>query len=1796
MNVIQQFKGTVNKYGNETAITWKDKEYTYNEIDRNSDYVAGYFISKGLSAIHVGCAMERSCMWAVALLGLLKARCSYTPLDLANPKLRIQYIIDDAEIGFVITDDTCTMSFDNVPCVNISDIIAEKACAELPEIEMDDLAYIFYTSGTTGQPKGIPATHRQLGMAPAYWLPNVFHAAPGDRVLQMAGMNFHVSMMEAITLLAGGAHLCIISDEEKKDPQLIVDFLSRNQIKRGFIAPALLSLLPHVELPFLKTIIVAGESCPKNVRDYWIQNHDIVNTYGTTETAVCIGSYIQSVDDEVNNAGPVNPLLESYIVNENFEIVPDGTAGELCIGGPSVTSGYLNRPQHNAEKFIKNIYSDKPGHCPVLYRTGDYVEKTPDGKLIHKGRIDDQVKIKGVRIETKEIEIALESHPGVEKAVVAAKEVNKSKKLVAYVKLKEDIKTESLRTFLSDMLPAFMCPTLYVKMDSFPVNINNKVMRNQLPDPVVESVESDRSQWSETEIQVADMISEVLLESPQNVDDSFWSLGGDSLSIMQLAGLIEKNFSIHVRVSDIQQAPTVRSMAAFIDEKKNTTPQEYTSLNETSDKVPLPLSLKDLWRECQMSDEINGAYQFLFEYDYPEETDISLLERAWNIFMECQEAMRLSFYLEGNDVYGKIRPYVYERLLLSEGQTAGSFFDQVKDKLKPDSRQLYSVQLSRCKDGGYCLLVAIHHLITDGLSYPIIGQQLSDIYKALQQGESIRPQVVSYREYLEWKLNSDTTDVAQKQVFWKDYLEQLPPLSIPLSSVGKQENAGILALNMSQESCHRLKLFCKKHQVTVTHVMLSVYGYVVGKYLNQSDFVIGVASTDREEVRFLNTAGYMVSMLPLRTLSRTDERFCCSVETMKQSLLAAQRHALPLSDLLVAANISNGYYFMRIAYAIENDRLDVLLNGVNLKEPPFPLVLYAGQTADELNLALQYSRSYFSDNQIESLAHCLVYVLEELMAHPEKSLDQCPMVSVTECSDTADTSASPTIVERFFEIAHEHPQWTAYRYKGQDYSYGVLNEMSASFSLALEGLKDNGPSHHIGVCLNDRKYLLPIIMGLFRRGDCYVPIDTALPEKRIRHIIEDARLSLIITDIEISELSDEVKLLTLDPGWFDRRDSHFAEQKPSRDAAAYIIFTSGSTGKPKGIPISQANLAVYCSNFVNLTGMHAGMRVLQYASLGFDASVLEMFPALSAGATVVFPEAEQKTSPELLLSFFENEHIALSLIPPSLLAILPYRELPDLKILLVGGEATPKDVQDRWRRGRTLINAYGPTENTVMATAMIMDDQTAYNNIGYPLPGVNCYVMDENRRILPDYAIGELYISGAQLTSGYLNNDEQNRLHFFSNPYDPNRILYRSGDKVMRTSDGSFLFLGRVDSQMKVHGFRIEVSEIIKVLENIPEIRQAYVTVRKETADATLIAYCIREEGSSISEQEVLDIISNILPHYMVPSALMFIKEFPLNQNNKIDVSRLPINSPDSLMVPPSTADEAVIEKAVCELLHKDHISVIANLFSEGLTSILAMVLVGVLKEQGLNYSYSDIYRYRTICELARHGQSKTWYWHSYSSSKPVVILVCGYTSASPFYDEYIRMLGGKHSVLVFEAFPVYYATQGQKPVDAREYVDYMFEIVRKEMNSRNVSVYAVTGHSLGSELGLILAEKLRKECCPDIRVLAIGTTLHKDKELEAYLGNSDRLLSQMLSSVPATDFAGDLRVVLEKEPSSSVLLNGEADPEFEKLSEVHISRNIRLWKSTYPSARMVLLDTSHFGLLQARYLPQLVSLLDDNT
>ena len=1797
-DVVKQFHQTVCKYGDQTALTWKGKNLTFHEIDRRSNLVASYLVSKGLTSCHVGCCMTRTPLWVIALLGLLKARCSYTPLDLANPKSRILDIIEDADIGFVITDEVCPMDFGDIPSKDITHILTEGVLTDLPMIAPDDLAYIFYTSGTTGRPKGIPATHQQLSLVPQYWIRNVFHTSAGEHVLQMAGMNFHISVMETIAFLVGGAHMFMIGDDEKKNPSYLANWLNEKRIERAFIAPAILTVLPHIKLPFLKTIVIAGEPCPEHVRNYWIQQHMIVNTYGCTETTICMGSDIQSPDTPVNNVGRLNPALEGIIVDEDLHEVPDGTAGELCISGPSITAGYWNLPQINAEKFIENKYPSLSTHCRILFRTGDYVEKMPDGSLLHKGRTDDQIKLRGMRIETREIEIALESHPSVEKAIVVAKTIKNSKRLVAYVKLRKDENTDLFKSHLAALLPDYMCPSIFVKMNAFSVNINNKVMRSQLPEPVVEDHDVDRSGWKQTEIRLSDIIDDLLEQKPKDLSDTFISLGGDSISSIIFADRINKAFHTNLNVWDLQKHQTIRELADYLDNSipvsDENDPREERLNHDTL--AELPQSLKDLWFSCQKSPQKNKAYQMFFVFTFDVNTDISLLEKAWNRVVEHQDALRLTIIQHRGRLVGEFIPYTYQTLPAENidakdyPNKSKIFYTQTELSFK---ERLYNARLFRLSDGNIKLCVVIHHLITDGLSYQLMHQKLKAYYEAMKESRPFADDVISYRQYLEWKVRQEKTNVNSRLSFWKTYLHQQEPLFLKPTMSHSASDAVTKIFHLSHSKDKKFIELCCQESLTPASVILTLFGYIVGKFVGQKDFAIAIASTDREEVRFMNTMGYMVSMLPIRTLQETDLPFMTAVQHVAQQILQARQNPMPLSEIMRITEAADEPEFINIGFGMENTRLDDLLSETIIQPAPFALTLYASATPSGISLAFQHDRQFFSDQAIDSMFKCFDNVLNQILNHPDLSLDQCELVTSPTEQITAPYRESETDVSSFmscfFQQVAEHPQNIAYRINGRDFTYEQLNRMSESVAISLQEIIEGQELKNIGVCLKEKDYLLPVIIGLFRQGSCYVPIDATLPIERIRQMMEDAQIHTVISDNEVCKELDDIHIIPITERLFKQPSIATTREIPSPETPAYIIFTSGSTGKPKGTSISHANLAAFCQNFIKLSNLQASTRTLQFASIGFDASILEIFPTLSVGAMVIFPTQDQRRSSQLLLKLLEDDQISLALIPPSLLAILPYQQLPHLTTLLVGGESSSKDLQERWRKGRTLINAYGPTENTVMATSMVMKHDTPHNNIGYPLDGVQCLVLDDRLRQMPNYAIGEFCIGGQQLSAGYINNPEQNQEHFIHHPIWGR--LYRSGDKVMRTDDGSFIFFGRIDSQVKIRGFRVELSEIIRTIESISGIHQAHVIIEGMNSQARLIAYCVKDKGANISEQDVYDKLSTLLPQYMIPAAIVFMDSFPLTINNKIDVSQLPKPSISSHYVAPMPGAEQQIADIVCQLLGKEQISVTANLFFEGLTSILAMDLVWKMTQVGLTYSYSDIYKHKSIRQLVINGLSKAWYWHNDETDKPIAVLVCGYTPVSPYYDDFIKRLCQSYSILVFDSFAIYYAAHPDQPCNARNYTDFMQEVVFAEIKKRNTTVSMVTGHSIGSELGLLLAEQIRQKHNPDVKVVAIGTSLAKLPDISKYLHNHHIILGQMEKTMPSLVFDGELKVVLENRPSPSLFLNGNRDTEFLKESEAIVEKNHKVWNDIYPQTTKLVLDTDHFGLLQPKYLNEIIAL-----
>lgn len=1775
-SISNRFQYIVDNFSNYKALTYRDLSYTYGELDYLSNLIAHWLFKKCVTGSRIGCAMTRSNLWPITLLGIMKARCVYVPLDQANPQERLQQIIDDCNIQLILHDADIEQIFTKEKESLVS--------SDLSKSEPNDWAYILYTSGTTGKPKGVPIRHFQVVLNAEIAIECVFHAKPGENILQMASINFLVSLVETFTCLLNGCHLLMADDEVKKDPQLLTQLILEKQVDRASIAPALLSAFPHIDMPQLKTIVLIGEPVAQSVRDYWMKKHDLVNCYGFTESALCICTGIYQPDSPINDIGVLTPCLEGHLIDEQMNEVPDGTIGELCVGGPSLTEGYWNRPDLNRTRFIENVYSQDEKRCKVLFRTGDLMVRTPEGHLLYKGRSDDQVKIRGMRIETREVEIALDTCFNVGKSVVVAREINGTKRLIAYIKPTETINIEQVKAQVALKLPDFMCPSVYCIVDDFPLTINRKINKKALPNPIIEEEKNINETFTPTEETLAEIWASLIGVRPHSNNETFLSLGGDSLSAMYLASRIHESFGTNISVSKLLQCASLSAMANCID--RNTT-SEHSIQKKQNTKIEgttnLPKTLKDLWRECQISPEKNAAYILLYKFPFPAETDITLLEQAWNQLVASQDCMRLVFIKKDNDIYGQFLPVQYQSIELIEASIQDfniDLYTQAREVLTPERKPLYIVKLYKEPNGTYNLNLAIHHLITDGLSYHIMFQQLKITYQALLHGMPVSTESQNYRHYLKWKSEQETTNLSTKYAFWELYLSGLSPLNIPTQDNHKI-SVGLKKLSFSPDDNRRLKEFCRKEEVTITHTALSLFGHVVGVFLNQHDLVIGVASTDRDEIAFLNTMGYLVSILPIRTTFSSDKPLRDNIVYTKKALMEARDNILPVSEISQIVSKSNGSFAINIAYAMENVKVDEFISESSIYQSPFSMVLYANTiNNNETSFLFQYDRRYFSDEMMESISNCFFYLMKQLLSNPTITFNQCELTDKTTKAVT-EKEYCPTLLCRFLRIVKEHPNWVAYRNNGTDYTYEQASKWSISVAEAINSHLKNIDTCNIGVCVSDKTLLIPIILGLYRINACYVPIDPTLPVDRIQHIINDAQITLVISDNDLFSSLKEVRSVNPNEciSFIENSTTHqyLTPFSKSQESPAYIIFTSGSTGRPKGIPISQDNLAVYCRNFVHLTKLQKGMRILQFASLGFDASVLEMFPTLYAGATIVFPSQEQRNSSVEILSLLAKEHISMALIPPSLLAILPYRQLPDLRVLLIGGESTPKDVQDRWRKGRILINAYGPTENTVMATAMVMEDETPFNNIGYPLNGVNCYVLDDEMHLLPDYAAGELYLSGSQLTSGYLNNPEQNKLHFVTHP--KLGRLYKSGDKVMRTKDGSFLFLGRIDSQVKIRGFRIEMSEITSVIEAIPAIRQAYVLHQTEP-QSRLIAYCVKKNDADICEQEVLNILSTQLPYYMVPSVIVFVDSFPLTINNKIDKKRLPSPNDSTQFVAPVSESEQLVADIVCKLLHKDRISVTSDLFFEGLTSIITMELIYQLSLSGTSYSYTDIYKHRTIRAIVANSPSEAWHWNNFETNKPVVVLVSGYTPTSPFYDEYIKYLEQSFSVLIFDSYSVYFTIHRDLPCESSHYISYMYKVILAESARLNVSVYAITGHSIGSELAILLGEKLLQANIYT-KVIAIGTSFKINTELLDHISNSDNLLKSMQSSIPELVFHGDLRLVLELSPSNKPL----------NISEKFIKDNITCWKLNYPLARIKTLGTDHFGLLKSEYLNDILEM-----
>lgn len=1810
MDIASYFRFRAAAQPSHTALIYEGQTITYHQLDEQSDRIASALTGYLPSHSPIGVAMHRTPRWLAVMLGIWKAGGIYVPLDLDNPPQRLQTIIDDCAIPLVIRDSDTPLSFP-VPSYDANSLLNAATRPLYRQPDENSPAYIIYTSGTTGVPKGVAIRHRQAVVMSRLGKDKFFHIRCGTRMSQLAGLGYSASLVETMTCLLNGGCMVMALEEERHNPQKLFTLLQREQVESAFIPPVLLGQMPRGELPCLKTLVVAGESVTQDTKDYWMKGRCMINAYGFTENTVLVMSSIYTSNTEVNDIGTPLPGVRAYVLNDALVPVASGVEGELCISGRQLADGYWRHPELSKEKFIPNPFATAKekakGHA-LLYRSGDRVVCRPDGHYMYLGRIDNQIKIRGARVETGEIEQCLNSYPGIRASAVLQKELKGRKELVAYLQTDSNINIPHIIAFVQERLPGYMCPFKYVSLRKFPLTPSQKTDRRRLPEPdwSLTDADTDRPATS-TEQVIAQLWQDILKVNRIGRSDGFIASGGDSISIMLMTDKLEEIFGITVDPSVVYQRKELSALAEYVDCKLS----EKTESRDATRREPYnpPAPLRNLLVDCLSSETRNTAYKLAVLIPWEDDLDVPILQKAWNRIIQEQDAMRL-FFDRGNDGKYHIHTALFhETAIPVKAVLEDNFREEALQlylrPLVPTSPPLHHECLYRLSNGTYILVLVLHHLITDGWSIRLLVHTLKTYYA---QRDTRPGQAYSYREYARWYAHHLERSDTSKADFWRSYLNGCPELRLTgrtFTNGSSRQQGYALSLPMSRQSVNALHDFCRAQSVTPFVVCLCVYQILLTKYAGQDDFAVGAAFTDRRTADFRRLLGYATTLLPVRTLSGKTT-FAGMVRQISHDIMLLSSNSLPL-DMIgdSVAPDRKGYVrqLVRFTFGLEEMPTSLDIPDEWTTASPFDLSLSIYRSGSRYSYHYQYAARCFDTAFLTAFSKSFDVALLHLTTHPQKDIATCPLLTENKIADLCNAfhiSKSavprPDVVESFERMARAFPDHDASVWDGRHISYSQLQEMSwrvtAAIAHRLTLTHGLCPPVPIGIRLCDKKHLLAGILGILKSGNSYVPLDAGLPRERLHFILKDAGIRLLLCDAPIAD--EGCDLLTMEEALaYNTHEAVTVDIHPT--TTAYIIYTSGTTGQPKGTPVSHGSLALFAESQSHIFRLQSDSRVLQYASMGFDASVLEIFPALLSGATLIIPTEEERKDTGRLLLLLQREDVSCALIPPALLALLPYRSLPHLTTLAVGGESTPEDVMRQWAKGRRLINEYGPTENTVVTTCMEFSEGCSPDNIGKPLPGVACYVVDKDLHLMPDGIAGELCIGGLQLTGGYLHQDVLNKEKFVCNPFvlpedkacGVNTQLYRSGDKVVRTADGSLLYMGRMDSQVKIRGFRIELDDIARCLEKHPSVLQALAVLRQSANGHPYIAaYLTARKGQQIRLEELRLYLRSLLPTYMIPSAWSVIDHFPMTPNGKIDASILPKATPVSTgsYQPPVGREETILTVIAARLLEREQVGVTTDLFDIGLTSLQAIELIADAREQGILISTTDLYKKRCIRDILAECKGDHFYCHGEegTTDKPVMILIA-YPSFTPHFDAFIKLFGEEYDFFVFESF-LETADNGLC-CHADNLVEYYYKTIMRELPGKKVSV--VTGYCLGGEIAMLLAEKLRTGGMSAIKALVIDSFLVRDKQLSLAIRHAacltkrhDCIISDLIRSLPRPKFNGEIAVCLTLRPYHFKTDQGE----IRELSRIQ-QKNREVWKKACPHALFCEVDADHDHVFEEKYM-----------
>ncbi|MHB2147695.1 amino acid adenylation domain-containing protein [Calditrichota bacterium LG25] len=1652
--IHQWFEEQAEKFADRPALTFEGQHITYGELNRRANQLAHYLLEHDVQPDDlIAIYSERAPHLIVAILAVLKAGAAYLPIDPVYPPERIAFMLEDAEAKIVLTQsalkDNLNLQGKKTVLLDEEWPAIEKRSVDNPQTKVgpQNLIYVIYTSGSTGKPKGTLITHYnvvRLFQATDHW----FGFNENDVWTLFHSYAFDFSVWEIWGALLYGGRLVIVPQLVSRSPEQFYRLLLNEKVTVLNQTPSAFKQLMHAEeligqppyTTHLRYIIFGGEALELNSLRPWFEKHgdqqpQLINMYGITETTVHVTYRPLTLKDVEEAQGSVIgepiPDLQVYILDQYFQPQPIGIPGEIHVGGAGLARGYLKREELTATKFVPHPFSDQPN--ARLYRSGDLGRFLPNGDIEYIGRIDNQIKIRGFRIELGEIETLLARHPAVRACLVTTTRDHQGNNLIAaYIVPAEgqQVSGQQLREYLRESLPEYMVPSAFVALDEFPLTPNGKIDRRALPDPLTHRIDLQREYEppkTPTEEALAKIFGEILNISKVGSNDHFFELGGHSLLATQLISRIRDALGVDLPLKTLFEHPVISELGQAIDHlKRKSTGMEEPPIKpiDRSGELPLSFAQQRLWFLYQMQPD-DASYNIPAAFRVKGPLKVELLQQVMDEIARRHETLRTVFKtVDGRPKVEILEqsPIKIERQKISGEKSVEEYIvAEARTPFNLESGPLVRVKTLEINPEEYVIILNMHHIISDGWSMGILMNEVGALYRAFSQGQpSPLPELeIQYVDFAAWQRQWLQGEVLEEHLnFWKEKLGHgSPPLQLPTDfprPATLSYNGAHLHFKIDPLLSKKIRDFSQEHDLTLFMTLLSAFMLLLNKYTAQQDISVGTPVANRTRSEIEKLIGFFVNTLVMRGDLDNSQSVNDFLQQIKDYALGAFAHQdLPFEKVVDAIqpdrDVAHTPLF-QVMFMLQNlpagtqQISDITIEPMSVENglSQFELTLALTEVEDGINGSLEYNTDLFKAQTMRRFIDHFLFIVEQMISHPHKTLKQISLVSEEELKalkgvwqETAREIPEMAIHHLIEVQAEVHPQKTALISGQERMTYGELNRLSSALAafLVKQGI---GKGKRVGISLSRSPRLIVSLLAILKSGAAYVPLDVNYPRERLEFMVRDAAISLLITESSLKERVnfENVPLLALDENadWQATPAKDLPSVSPEQ--AAYVIYTSGSTGQPKGVMVSHRSVVNHNLAMAELFELSEQDRMLQFATINFDAAGEEIYPTLQSGATLVLRGNEALISGEQLLNLIEEHNITIVDLPTAywhqLLAELKQLRRPipqSLRLLILGGDKLASERYKEWLelgggRIRTL-NTYGPTETTIVSTAFECPtsieevEQLGEIPIGKPIANTRAYVLDANLQPVPPGIPGELCIGGLGVAMGYLNREDLTAERFVADPFatNPGERMYRTGDLVRVRDDGNIEFIGRVDNQVKIRGFRVELDEIEHALLESPLVKEAAVVAREvQPNNKRLFAYVILRDKENTDIAQLKNELQQKLPEYMVPSSFIVLDAFPYLPSGKIDRRALPF-SPEMVVekqreyVPPANEKEEILSDVWQSVLGIKPISVEDNFFELGGDSILSIQIIARARQRGLQITPMQIFQYQTIRQLAAVAQ-----------------------------------------------------------------------------------------------------------------------------------------------------------------------------------------------------------------------------------